>query len=88
VFLVDDHDIAFHLDEHLSVYGIVTVILTVEETRLRFSVEIVLAVDDRWPVELDVAYEHRPALGREAPAPGRGGVRGEAPPRRPGAPCR
>jgi hypothetical protein len=50
---LEDFDIAFYLGEHLDVYGT----LVVEETRLHFSGEVVPAIDDRWPVEIEVAFE-------------------------------
>jgi hypothetical protein len=46
-------DIACYLDAHFDVFGI----LTIEATRLRFTGEIVIAADDRWPVEIDLAFE-------------------------------
>ena len=49
---LDENDIAFYLDAHLDVLGI----LTVEDTRLHFSGEVVVAADDRWPIEIDVQY--------------------------------
>ena len=49
---LDDTDIAFYLDAHFDLFGT----LIVEETRLHFSGEIVIAVDDRWPVEIEVAF--------------------------------
>jgi hypothetical protein len=50
---LDDSDIAFYLDGHFDLLGT----LVVEEARLHFSGEIVIAVDDRWPVEIEVAFE-------------------------------
>jgi hypothetical protein len=50
---LEDCDIACYLDAHFDVLGT----LTLEATRLHFSGEIILAADDRWPIEIDIALE-------------------------------